>query len=520
MPERGAWRTLGSVKIESPRLAVSAPPRPTQSSEPAVAAATDRVVLGGAVSAAPTEADRALARVLQQASEQGVSFIEQSSLSSVEVPASRAYAVLSGAEASRGGIVWTDGRRSQPLSSEQDALAYAFFTGVGSLDGVERPELAKAVKAVETDGVRFYAMQERSVELSLFAAWSALAHPVSQAALVGLGVGGVRLAPCHGGDLGLARQAVAPWLSAWNEVLVPSGRPDRELRAVMSRLSTVPPERVAETARLFLGVYEAVERCGHISPYQVRDEIDKMNRWVDERKAKLDAPTVQLPRLISWIGACGPQGAREAADVAFDRLRREHPDEAGYARAVALFDTLVRALGDAGAADEAIGVVSAPIGSASEAERLAAFERLAAQHPAKEGAPSSRGQAARRRAAEAAADYAAVRASAPADGKALSERVDQFALLADALSKVHQGEETRATFVFIENGLREGAFGDADRQAVTLRFLEALVKTGDAAAARDQSLRAASGEAGAGGVTREGDTVVIGGVRVPVRPSA
>lgn len=117
-------------------------------------------------------------------------------------------------------------------------------------------------------------------------------------------------------------------------------------------------------------------------------------------------------------------------------------------------------------------------------------------------------------ASNAVEDYLAVTGAAASGDLDLAALTDEFVSLHEALGRFGQAEATAASFGFIEDGLQNGDFGQATREQVTARFVEGFLMSGDVARARNHALVPSEGPVG--GVDMERDSVVIGGVRVPI----
>jgi hypothetical protein len=114
---------------------------------------------------------------------------------------------------------------------------------------------------------------------------------------------------------------------------------------------------------------------------------------------------------------------------------------------------------------------------------------------------------------EAAEDFLAVSARVgPAD---LATLTDQYARIARVMAISGRPEETRASFEWIEQGLQDGRFDNRD--AVTLRFLEALLDHALVEDAREAVFRA---PATPKTVERGAESVIINGIAVPVKTGA
>lgn len=416
-----------------------------------------------------------------------------------EVPAWQAYQILSGAEPLAAGVTWSGDRASQALSSEADLLVYAALEGV-----VEPHGLAREVREARDAGMSFLTRHREPEEMSAFDACGALSR-----GRIAVGIVGVPLAECDGAGFAATRETLAPWMKLYHDVLLPSGREDRTLRTMVARLASSAPDRLDGDAKQMLSVADAVQKS--TPEYQFDEALRDTLDWLAQRGPKLDRPETQMPVVLRWIEACGARDARQAADFAWDTLSVAHPAPADYAATLGQFDALLSSLRDVKAAQAALQVVSVPLGDASAQGRLQAYERLLALHPPTDAGRFRSTENLRERADAAAADYLSVMASrSPLEGA-----VDQFERLHRALDTCKQADQTRTTFDFIENGLAGGTFGDASRETVTTRFMEALAQTGDAERARVLAMAPAGARGGT--IERSDDTVVIGGIRVPRR---
>lgn len=146
--------------------------------------------------------------------------------------------------------------------------------------------------------------------------------------------------------------------------------------------------------------------------------------------------------------------------------------------------------------------------------RKQSFERLVAAHRVP-GTPAAFDPKDDPVAPLAARAFLTVRDAAEKGDATLDTLTTQYVVLREALGQVRQEGEAEKSFTFLDDKLRAGVFGSETRDEVTTRFVSALLSTGSAEEARRAVMLPTTKPAGT--VEKGADSVVIGGIRVPIK---
>jgi len=389
-------------------------------------------------------------------------------------PGTPADAALSACAAPIGGPV------AAVVLGESERLAEFFRAGGGSTEGLRAPDLASGLLAARQDGAAFLGHGRDPDPLTPVEAYRIMLSSDPRWNSVYLGIDGIQMVACSRDTLESGLEAFHPLSAAHREVLR-HGRFDAyAMQCALDRIAGQrEPRAIGEHASLLVDIYDRVKASGKSgSSEDTAHAMTRLYDWLSPRFGEI--PAERLADVLAWTSRGGADEARAAGAHAGD-LEGERYDE---------FARVMGAMGSASDARRALEAVDLP-GHGPRADRMAALTKICAEAGS-----------------HALTSYHAV-VDAWDEDESLSAITDRYVTLHRALSA--RGHAPRATECFQDLERLWRASGDTSPDATYLRFLD-RVKRGGAA---DVALLAIEPRDPA--VERQGDAVMLAGVRVPVR---
>ena len=390
------------------------------------------------------------------------------------------------------------------VNSVDDLLALDFFECGGSSEGLVKPAQAEALKALEAAGYRFVSTQYLAGDLpahNAYMFWAPIMVgragnvkvPVEEADLQDLPRLEQRIAACTSlyerfGKPVLDRQKYEP---GRHEATSRDAARNHWMQSVLDEkiCPTLSMEARAEVLSALMDVGAPVVDDLHALAGRIADP------------ALLREEALWLARLRSAAGTTDG-GALAVLDKVRDHLDEEAVDVAGQFEVRNDLLRLTVATGNISSAVEALELVRLPGGAESRAQRMAAVEHLAALVP--------------ERRADASGDLKTILLHR-LPGDSIEAEVLRFSVVQMAAGASKQPDRVRAVFTRLQETVR--AVGGDPQMAddAARRLGEAVALSSDLDRALTVSLQPHKAPA-SGDVRVETDgTLVVGGVRVPVR---
>lgn len=392
------------------------------------------------------------------------------------------------------------------VNALEDLVMLDYFACGGPSEGLANRPLAEGLKALEDKGYRFTSRDYPAGDKDAFTSFRSWGHHL----LAGR-EGGVKIPfeEAELQDLPRLEQRIATCTDLYERY----GKPVLEPLATGERANTT---RDFDRNRWMLSVTDH-SLCPRLS-VETRAELlgvlmASPNTAVDDLRAlaaRISDPT-RLREEAEWLARLRETVSNpdKVSDTLVARLRDHLFEESGsreqHAEARSNLLRLSAAIGNLEATVKAFDLVRMPTGPESPTQRVALIGWLAGQSP--------------ERRTEAPRDFETILLH-QLPGDRLESAVTRFGMVRSALAVKGQTDRTREIYTRLQEGVRAAGGDGRAADDCLRRFGEGIALSADIDHALENALHPRS-EQPTGTVQVEQDgTLVVGGVRVPVQPTA